>query len=60
MVNWDHWHIAGPTFIYSNCATALSGQNDEVSVWNRVGSEVELLDLLYISPIGAEPGLGGL
>jgi hypothetical protein len=45
---------------YSNYPTALTGQLDEVSVWNRVFSDVELLDLLYFSSVGDEPGLVGL
>ncbi len=45
---------------YHNYPTALSGQLDDVSIWNRTFSSVELLDLLNFSPAGDEPALLGL
>ena len=45
---------------YHNYPTALTGQLDDVSIWNRTFSDVELLDLLHFSPAGDEPSLLGL
>ena len=45
---------------YHNYPTALSGQLDDVAIWNRTFSDVELLDLLHFSPAGDEPSLLGL
>ncbi len=45
---------------YANYPTALSGQLDDVAMWNRTFSEVELLDLMHFSPAGDESSLLGL
>ena len=45
---------------YFNYPTALSGQLDDVSIWNRTFSSVELFDLMHFSPVGDEPALVGL
>lgn len=45
---------------YDSYPTGLSGQMDDVAIWNRTFSEVELLDLKNFSPVGDEPGLIGL
>ena len=42
---------------YHNYPTALTGQLDDVSIWNRTFSGVELFDLLHFSPVGDEPAL---
>ena len=45
---------------YFNYPTALSGQLDDVSIWSRTFSGVELFDLMHFSPVGDEPALLGL
>ena len=45
---------------YHNYPTALTGQMDDVAIWNRTFSSVELFDLLHFSPVGDEPALLGL
>jgi len=45
---------------YSNYPTALSGQLDDVAIWNRTFSDLELLDLVHFSPAGDESSLLGL
>ena len=45
---------------YHNYPTALTGQMDDVAIWNRTFSDLELFDLLHFSPIGDEPSLLGL
>lgn len=45
---------------YSYYPTALTGNLDDVALWNRTFSDVEVLDLRNFSPVGDEPSLIGL
>ena len=45
---------------YFNYPTALNGQLDDVSLWNRALTQSEIYDLMAVSPTGTEAALEGL